>query len=81
MSASRIERVTTPRLVLERLQPGHADELLPLMLHPQVAATLWPRPEPPTAWLNIRAASRRRSSSAAARFRWFISEIVSTTFG
>ena len=48
MSASSIERVTTPRLVLERLEPEHAEDLTVLLLDPQVAATLWPRPEPPT---------------------------------
>jgi ribosomal-protein-alanine N-acetyltransferase len=48
MSTSSIDRVTTAQLILERLQPEHADELMPLMLHPQVAATLWPRPDPPT---------------------------------
>lgn len=48
MSASSVEQMTTPRLVLERLQPGHAEALLPLLLHPQVAATLWPRLQQPT---------------------------------
>jgi ribosomal-protein-alanine N-acetyltransferase len=48
MSTSTVERVTTPRLVCERLQPEHADEMLALLLHPKVARSLWPRPEPPT---------------------------------
>jgi ribosomal-protein-alanine N-acetyltransferase len=49
VSTSSIERVTTARLVLERLQPEHAEALMPLMLDPRVAATLWPLPEPPTS--------------------------------
>jgi RimJ/RimL family protein N-acetyltransferase len=42
-----IERVLTPRLVCERLQPEHADELFRLLLDPRVARTLWPGSEPP----------------------------------
>jgi RimJ/RimL family protein N-acetyltransferase len=48
MNASSVEEVTTPRLVLERLQPSHAAEMLALLLHPQVAATLWPGAQPPS---------------------------------
>jgi len=48
MSTSTIERVQTPRLVCERLQPHHLPELSTLLLDPRVAATTWPRPDPPT---------------------------------
>jgi [ribosomal protein S5]-alanine N-acetyltransferase len=48
VSTASVERVTTARLVLARLQPGDAAELTRLLLHPRVAATLWPRPEAPT---------------------------------
>ncbi len=44
MTADGIERVTTPRMVLERLVPGHAEELCQLLLDPAVARTLWPFP-------------------------------------
>jgi len=42
------DRLETDRLALERLVPGHADELVGLLLEPQIIAWLWPRPEPPT---------------------------------
>jgi RimJ/RimL family protein N-acetyltransferase len=43
-----VERVDTARLRLERLRAEHADELKALILDARVAATLWPRPEPPS---------------------------------
>jgi RimJ/RimL family protein N-acetyltransferase len=46
-SASTIERVVTPRLVCERVQPGDAGDLSTLLLDPRVAATLWPSANPP----------------------------------
>jgi RimJ/RimL family protein N-acetyltransferase len=46
-SASTIERVLTPRLVCERVQPTDADDLSKLLLDPRVAATLWPGANPP----------------------------------
>jgi ribosomal-protein-alanine N-acetyltransferase len=42
MSTSTIDRVETDRMVLERLQPDHGDELRRLLLDPRVGATLWP---------------------------------------
>jgi RimJ/RimL family protein N-acetyltransferase len=48
MSTSTLERVTTSRLLCERLRPEHLDELVPVMLDPRVAQWLWPYPAPPT---------------------------------
>ena len=49
MSTGTIERIETPRMVLERLRPEHGAEQLQLLLDPRVTATLWPRREhPPT---------------------------------
>jgi ribosomal-protein-alanine N-acetyltransferase len=48
MSTSTVEQVDTARLRLDRLRREHADALKTLMLDARVAATLWPRPEPPT---------------------------------
>jgi ribosomal-protein-alanine N-acetyltransferase len=42
------DRLETDRVALERLVPGHADELVGLLLEPQIIEWLWPRPEPPT---------------------------------
>jgi RimJ/RimL family protein N-acetyltransferase len=43
------ERVETPSLICERLQPEHVAELTPFLLDPRVGRTLWPREEPPSA--------------------------------
>jgi [ribosomal protein S5]-alanine N-acetyltransferase len=48
MTTSTLDRVQTTRLILERVQPEHASELASLLLDPRIAATLWPRPAPPT---------------------------------
>lgn len=49
MSTGTIERLETPRMVLERLRPEHGPEQLQLLRDPRVTATLWPRRErPPT---------------------------------
>jgi [ribosomal protein S5]-alanine N-acetyltransferase len=48
MSTGVLERFETARMVLERLALVHAPEQTRLLLDPRVAATLWPRPEPPT---------------------------------
>ena len=49
MNASSIERIQTERLICERVRRGHADELRVLVLDPEVAATTWAGPNPPTA--------------------------------
>jgi [ribosomal protein S5]-alanine N-acetyltransferase len=49
VNVSSIERVQTERLICERVRPGHADELRALVLNPEVAATTWAGPNPPTA--------------------------------
>ncbi len=48
MSTATIERIETPRMILERLRLEHAPEQLRLLLDPRVSATLWPRVEAPT---------------------------------
>jgi [ribosomal protein S5]-alanine N-acetyltransferase len=48
MSTGTIDRLETPRMVLERLRPEHASEERRLLLDPRVGATLWGRPAPPT---------------------------------
>src|SRR5690349_342261 len=48
MSTQTIERLQTPRMVLERLRLEHAPEQLQLLRDPHVSATLWPRPGLPT---------------------------------
>ncbi len=48
MSTGTIERVETPRMILERLRLEHAAEQRPLLLDPRVSATLWPRAQLPT---------------------------------
>ena len=47
MSTCTLERVTTARLVCERLRPEHAAEVMPLLLDPRVGETLC-QPRPPT---------------------------------
>jgi RimJ/RimL family protein N-acetyltransferase len=42
------ERFTRGRLAYERVDQEHAGELTALMAEPQVLATLWPWPEPPS---------------------------------
>jgi ribosomal-protein-alanine N-acetyltransferase len=49
VNASSIERIQTERLICERVRRGHADELRVLVLDPEVAATTWAGPNPPTA--------------------------------
>jgi RimJ/RimL family protein N-acetyltransferase len=44
-----IEHVLTARMSCERLRPEHAEELCPLLLHPDVVRTSWPFAHPPTA--------------------------------
>lgn len=48
MSTGTLDHLETDRMVLERLEMDHAAELMALLLDPRVAATLWPRSEPPT---------------------------------
>ncbi len=48
MSGPTWERVETPRLILERLRPAHADELYGLLSDPRVARTLFPTALPPS---------------------------------
>jgi RimJ/RimL family protein N-acetyltransferase len=48
MSTGALERVETPRMVLERLRLEHAPEQLRLLRDPRVTATLWPERDPPT---------------------------------
>jgi RimJ/RimL family protein N-acetyltransferase len=43
-----IERVETPRMVLERLRIEHLDEVSRLLRDPRVAATGWPGGTPPS---------------------------------
>jgi [ribosomal protein S5]-alanine N-acetyltransferase len=43
-----IERVQTPRMMLERLRPEHEGELRQVMLDPRVVRWLSPTPEAPT---------------------------------
>jgi RimJ/RimL family protein N-acetyltransferase len=47
-SPEAIERVETPRMLLERLRMEHLDELSELLRDPRVAATGWPTGEPPS---------------------------------
>ncbi len=42
------ERVETPRMILERVRPAHADELHLLLSDPRVARTLFPTALPPS---------------------------------
>jgi ribosomal-protein-alanine N-acetyltransferase len=44
---SGLDRVETERMVAERLQPRHQDELARLLSDPRVAPTLWPGEPPP----------------------------------
>ena len=48
MTHGSIERFETERIVCERLEPGHGDELRALLLDERVFTTLWPRSRPPT---------------------------------
>jgi [ribosomal protein S5]-alanine N-acetyltransferase len=48
MGDRTIERVQTPRMVLERLRPEHEPELRKVMLDPRVVYWLSPTPEAPT---------------------------------
>jgi RimJ/RimL family protein N-acetyltransferase len=43
-----LERIETPRMVLERLRMEHLDEVSTLLRDPRVAATGWPGGEPPS---------------------------------
>ena len=47
MSASSLDRVTTERMVCERIEHDHVDELARLLLDPRVQRTLWPHFEEP----------------------------------
>jgi ribosomal-protein-alanine N-acetyltransferase len=44
----RIERIETPRMILERLRPEHADEAGALLSDPLVARTLFAASHPPS---------------------------------
>jgi RimJ/RimL family protein N-acetyltransferase len=48
MSTGTIDRLETERMILERLRLEHAPEQLRLLRDSRVAATLWPRAEPPS---------------------------------
>jgi [ribosomal protein S5]-alanine N-acetyltransferase len=48
MSTGTIDRVQTPRLVLERLRVEHAPEECRLLGDPRIGATLWSRPAAPS---------------------------------
>jgi [ribosomal protein S5]-alanine N-acetyltransferase len=48
MRTGTLERLETTRLVFERLQLEHAAGQIRLLRDPRVAATLWPRSQPPT---------------------------------
>jgi [ribosomal protein S5]-alanine N-acetyltransferase len=48
MTALALERVETMRMVCERLEPGHLDEIRVLMCDPRVATTLMPSGKPPS---------------------------------
>jgi ribosomal-protein-alanine N-acetyltransferase len=45
---SAVDRVETARMIAERLQPQHQDELAPLLGDPRVARTLWPGQDLPS---------------------------------
>jgi ribosomal-protein-alanine N-acetyltransferase len=48
MTAVALERVETERMVCERLEPSHLDELRVLLRDPRVAMTLMPSGKPPS---------------------------------
>jgi [ribosomal protein S5]-alanine N-acetyltransferase len=48
VSTGTLDRVETPRMILERLRPADGSELAALLLDPRVGATLWPTAQPPT---------------------------------
>ncbi len=48
MTTASIERFATERIICERLQPEHGEELKALLLDERVFTTLWPRSSPPT---------------------------------
>ena len=49
MSTETIDRVQTARMILERLRLEHLEQERRLLLDPRIGATLWGRPNAPTA--------------------------------
>jgi ribosomal-protein-alanine N-acetyltransferase len=48
LTATRRDRIRTPRLICERLRPQHTAELSTHLADPRVSRWMWPEREPPT---------------------------------